>query len=126
MKTDTQIEKQLRRKTNPILIDTILAAKKNKNWQKIASKIATPRKNHIIVNLKEINEIIKKGDYKTILIPGKVLSEGELNKKVKVVALNFSKKARDKLKNAGIDFKIMIDEIKSNPEAKGIKIIGEK
>ena len=93
MKSKSLIEKQLRKKTNPELVETIIAAKKHKNWLKIAGLLSTPRKKHKTMNLKDINEISKEGE--TIIIPGKVLSQGEINKKIKITALSFSQKAKD-------------------------------
>jgi large subunit ribosomal protein L18e len=121
MKTKTLIEKQLRRKTNPELVETIIAAKKAKAWGEIVGLISTPRKRHISINLSEIDKKAKQGDI--IVIPGKVLSQGEISKKIKIVALNFSEKAREKLLKSDSEAISMLKEIKSNPEAKGIKIL---
>ena len=121
MKAKTLIEKQLKRKTNPELVETIIAAKKAKAWGEVAGLISTPRKRHTSINLSEIDKKAKQGDI--IVIPGKVLSQGELSKKIKIVALNFSEKAREKLLKSGSEAISMLKEIKSNPEAKGIKIL---
>ena len=58
-----------------------------------------------------------------IVVPGKVLSMGELDKKIKVVALNASKTAVEKINNAKSTFLTILEEIKLNPDAKGIKIL---
>ena len=59
----------------------------------------------------------------TILVPGKVLSNGELDKKVNVVALKFSAKAQEKIESAGGEC-ISIDEIiETNPKGSNIRII---
>lgn len=121
MKSKTLIEKQLRKKTNPLLVETIIAAKKNKAWNELASMISSSRKNYLENNLNEINEKAKEGE--KIVIPGKVLSQGEINKKIKIIALSFSEKAKDKLKKSGCEVKTILEEIKSNPDAKEIKII---
>jgi large subunit ribosomal protein L18e len=121
MKTKSLIEKQLRRKTNPELVETVIAAKKAKAWREIAGLISSSRKNQTSINLSEINKKTKQGDI--IVIPGKVLSQGELTKKIKIVALGFSEKAKEKLIKSGSEVISMIKEIKSNPNAKGIKIL---
>lgn len=121
MKTKSIIEKQLKRKTNPELVETIISAKKNKAWLEVAGLISTPRKRHSSINLEDIEKVAKEGE--TLVIPGKVLSQGDLNKKVKIVALNFSEKAKEKLLKSGIKSDSILNEIKSNPEAKGIKIL---
>ena len=121
MKTKSKIEKQLQRKTNSILVETIIACKKNKAWLKVAEILSGPRKNRTNINLEGLNKKIK--DEKIIVIPGKVLSQGELDKKIKIVALGFSEKAEEKLKKSGTETLIILEEIKKNPEAKGVKIL---
>ena len=54
--------------------------------------------------------------------PGKVLSNGDLENKVDVVALKFSAKAQEKIENAGGEC-ISIDEIMDkNPKGSNIRI----
>jgi len=121
MKTKSKIEKQLQRKRNLILVETIIACKKNKAWFKVAEILSGPRKNRTNLNLEELNKKVK--DEKTIVVPGKVLSQGELDKKIKIVALDFSEKAKEKLAKAKIETSKILQEIKKNPEAKGVKIL---
>ena len=121
MKTKSKIEKQLQRKTNSKLVETMIACKKNKAWLNVAEILSGPRKNRTALNLEELNEKIK--SEKIILIPGKILSQGELDKKIKVVALNFSEKAKEKLKKSGAETLTILEEVKKNPEAKGVKIL---
>jgi large subunit ribosomal protein L18e len=87
----------------------------------VAGILSGPRRNKICINLEEINKNSKTGE--TIVIPGKVLSQGEIDKKIKVIALNFSEKAKEKLLSAKCETDSILNEIKSNPSAKGIKII---
>ena len=121
MKTKKLIEKQLQRKANPILVETIIAAKKNENWGEVASIISGPRRNRVNANLEEIDREAKDGE--KIVVAGKVLSQGELNKKLRIIALDFSGKAKEKLLKAKIETSNMLDEIKKNPGAKGIRIL---
>ena len=121
MKSKTLIEKQLGKKTNPEVVETAIAAKKAKGWVEVAGLIAAPRKNHSNVNVSKINDEAKDGD--VIVVVGKVLSQGDISKKVKVAALGFSADAKDKLIKSGSKVSSILEEIKSNPEAKGVKII---
>lgn len=123
MKSGTKILRQAERKRNPDLVGTIVAAKKNGAWKEVAEVLSSPRKNMPQMNVEEISG--KTGDEKTVVVPGKVLSSGEINKKIKVVALRFSDGAEEKLKNAGCELATIAEEIKSNPEAKGVKILGK-
>lgn len=121
MKSKIKISKQLERKTNPELVETILAAKKNSAWLEVAGLLSGSRKNRTNFNL---NEITKKAeDSKKVLIPGKVLSQGDMDKKIKVIALSFSERAKEKLKSSGCESITILEEIKSNPEAKDIKVL---
>ena len=124
MKSKTLIGKQLKRKKNVELVKTIIAAKKNNGWIGVAKILSGPRRNRVDINLEEINKKTEEGE--TIVIPGKVLSQGELNKKIKVIALSFSEKAREKLLNFKCEVSNILEEIKKNPEAKGVRIIKEK
>jgi len=121
MKSNTKIEKQMQRKGNPTTVETILVAKKNKNWVEIASILSGPRRKRANLNLEEIDKQVKDGE--KIIIPGKILSSGKVSKKIKLSALNFSEKAIEKLKEHKIEFNYILNEIKSNPDAKGIRIL---
>jgi large subunit ribosomal protein L18e len=124
MKSNTKIKKQLKKKTSPSVVETILEASKNKAWKKIAEVLSGSRRNHININLEEIDKYSKEN--KTLVIPGKVLSQGEVSKKMKIVSLNFSKSAEEKLIKSGCEVKTILQEIKLNPEAKDIEILSKK
>lgn len=121
VKSKTKIDNQAQRKFNPELVETIRLAKKNEKWINIASILSSSRRNKISINLDKINSEVKEGI--TLVIPGKVLSLGEINKKCKIVAFSYSEKAKEKLKKAGCGVLSIREEIKKNPNAKDIKII---
>ncbi len=121
MKSKTKIEKQTLKKRNPEIVETIRAAKKKEKWLKIAGILSGPRRKMPNLNLTEIDKDSKEGD--TVVVPGKVLSQGEINKKIKVVALGFSEKAREKLMKSKSDPTTILEEIKKNPDAKGVKML---
>jgi large subunit ribosomal protein L18e len=121
MKSKSKIEKKLQKKSNSILVDTIIAAKKKEAWNAIADVLSSPRRKRINMNLEDIEKKTKDGEH--VVIPGKVLSQGEINKKIKITAFSFSEKAKEKLLKSKIETSNMLDEIKKNPSAKGIKIL---
>ena len=86
---------------------------------KHARTIAWAWTHHFIpdVYVKETEE----GD--TVVVPGKVLSNGEINKKIRIVALSFSKEAEEKLGKKKCEVVSILEEIKVNPKAEGIKIL---
>ncbi len=121
MITKTQLVKRIYNKQSSEIVETILQCKKNAAWLNVGQIISGSRKNFAETNLDKINKEAKEGEI--IVVPGKVLAQGEINKKIKVVALSFSEAARDKLKDSKSEVITILEEIKKNPSAKGIKII---
>ncbi len=72
--------------------------KKKDVYKKIAEMIETSRRRMISVNLSKIQKLKNVLDDSIVVIPGKVLSVGTLEKNVLVYAYSFSKSAKDKLK----------------------------
>ncbi|MCX6741897.1 MAG: 50S ribosomal protein L18e [Candidatus Pacearchaeota archaeon] len=119
----TKISKAASKKTNKDRIGLILLLKKQKNafWVKIAKYISRPKRKTICVNLDKIN---KYGEPKmTILVPGKILSRGDLTKKLILSSLNVSEQAKIKIKESGSIYMDLKELLQKNPEAKDIKII---
>ena len=117
----TKIKNRLQGKTNPSTMKVITLAKNQKAWLSFAKIVAGPTRNYVSINLEDLNEKVSAGDI--AVIPGKILSLGNLEKKAKLCALSFSKSAIEKLKKAKIEFCLVDEEIKKNPDAKGVKII---
>lgn len=121
VKSKILIEKQIKRKKDRELVETIIAAKKNPNWFKIAEILSSSRRKRINVNLDQLEKNLD--DKKLLIVPGKVLSQGEISKKGKIIAFKFSEKAKEKLIKAGCEISNILDEIKNNPNEKDIKIL---
>ena len=103
------------------IVETIISAKKHKEWLQLARIISGPKRNYLNINLKEIDAKTSEGD--TVIIPGKVLGTGDLSKRIKVCALYFSDSAKDKLTKNKSQMCKIIDEIKKNQKAEGVKIL---
>lgn len=117
----TKFKERMKRKTNNELTETIRLAIKNEGWNRIAQILASSTKNQASINLLKIDKESKVGD--TIIVPGKVLSNGNLSKKIKICALAISEQAKEKLKSSKTEFCPIIEEIKKNPKAEGIKLL---
>ncbi|MFH1290683.1 MAG: 50S ribosomal protein L18e [Nanoarchaeota archaeon] len=117
----TKIKERTRRKTNPILVETLNAANKHKEWHDVAVSLSTPTRRYPDKNLFEIDKQTKAGD--TVVFVGKVLSKGELTKKVRICALSISEEAREKLKPTKSEIVSILEEITKNPKATGVKIL---
>ena len=119
MVSKTKIEKRLKKKTNTRLVRALIKLKKK---NPVVGKILVePVKKSLWVNLKDIEK--KAGGVTKILVPGKILSSGELTKKIKVVAWGASEKAIEKMKKSGVEFVYLSDEIKKNPELKELVVV---
>jgi large subunit ribosomal protein L18e len=121
MISKTKISNRKSRKNNPEIVSTILNSMKNDSWNMIGGKISGPRKNYQSMNLKEINIQSKEGD--TVVVLGKVLGTGNVDKKIRVCALSFSENAKKKLLKFKGEAVYINEEIKKNPKAEGVKFI---
>ena len=94
---------------------------KNGVWKRVALELERPTRQHRVVNLSKIEKYSEDND--VVVVPGKLLSGGELTKKVTIIAYNYSQKTLDKI--SGKANVISIEEaLKKYPNAKNIKIIG--
>jgi large subunit ribosomal protein L18e len=118
MISKTNINKRLQKKTNSELVKTIILVKKN-NHLELAKKLSGPTKKQIKLNLEEIKNLKDK----KIMVPGKILGQGEANKNISISALSFSKQAKEKLEKAGCEINLISEEIEKNPKLGGVKII---
>jgi len=91
-------------------------------WRRVADDLKKPTRQRREVNVYKINQQAQKGE--TILVPGKVLSVGTLDKKVDVAAWNFSEGARKKIQEAKGKTLTISELLKLNPEGKNVRILG--
>lgn len=119
--SNTKLKLRRRRKTNPSVVETIELAKKNEKWRDVAKLVSGSTRKFTSINLFEIDEKTKAGD--TVAIVGKVLSKGDLTKKIVVCGLSISEAAREKLKETKSEFVFLMDEIKKNPKMEGVKLL---
>lgn len=108
--------------TNPRLKKTIQELEKEKGlWRKVGKELDRPNRIRAEVNLFKLNKETEEGD--VVIVPGKVLGYGELNHSIKIGALSYSGKAREKIEESGSKA-LKIEEIKEEDPAKEkIKVI---
>ncbi len=115
-------------KTNPQLITLINELKKTAKekeapiWKDIALRLEKPLRNWAEVNLEKIDKHVNEKE--TAVVPGKVLSTGNLNKKISIAAWSFSEKTREKIKKSGGKTLTIKELLEKNPEGKNIRIMG--
>ncbi|RME55302.1 50S ribosomal protein L18e [Candidatus Woesearchaeota archaeon] len=104
------------------LINELNKAGKNaKIWKRVAEDLAKPTRQRRIVNLERIERFAK--DNETVVVPGKVLANGELTKKVTVAAWTFSEAAKRKINAKGKTLTIR-QLVKENPKGSKVRILG--
>lgn len=114
-------------KTNPNLMELITSLKKKSQkekvpiWKDVARRLERPTRSKAQVNLSKISR--NSSEDETILIPGKVLGSGNLDHKVQVVALGFSKMAQKKIEEAGGECLDIVTAAERNPKGSKIRII---
>jgi large subunit ribosomal protein L18e len=97
-----------------------LAKTKRSIWRKISKKLSGPKKNRIKANLKRINNKTNEND--VIVIPGKVLGVGNLDHKLTIACLNYSKSAGEKIRKSGSRLLTIRELLEENPEGTNIKV----
>ena len=104
---------------NRVLIRDLRKTKR-RIWRQISKKLSGPKRNRVETNLYRINQKTKKDD--TIVIPGKVLANGELNHKITIACLKCSKPAKKKIESSGSKLLTIEELLEQNPKGTNIKI----
>jgi len=87
----------------------------------IAKKLETSTRKRPEVNLSKLNRICKENE--TVIIPGKVLSTGNLKKSLTVSAASFSMSAVEKIQKAGGKAISIRELIQNNPKGTNVRIV---
>ncbi|VVB52558.1 50S ribosomal protein L18e [uncultured archaeon] len=111
---------------NPARLDVIQQLKKASKedsaiWERVAKELSRSRRQRREVNIHKINRFTQDGDI--IVVPGKVLGDGDIDHSVIVAAFQFTEGAKIKIESAGGSHKSILDIAKENPSGTNIKII---
>ncbi|MGM0591559.1 MAG: 50S ribosomal protein L18e [Halobacteriota archaeon] len=113
-------------KTNPRLTSLIAELKSVSRdsganvWQDVADRLEKPRRTHAEVNLGRIERYAEEDE--TVVVPGKVLGSGVLQKNVTVAAVDFSATARKKIEQVGTA--AALEQIaEQDPEGSNVRVI---
>jgi large subunit ribosomal protein L18e len=113
-------------KTNPRLSSLIAELKSvSRNgggdvWSDVADRLEKPRRTHAEVNLGRIERYANEDE--TVIVPGKVLGSGVLQKEVTVAAVDFSSTAETKIDQVGETLKLE-QAIEQNPDGSNVRVI---
>lgn len=83
-------------------------------WDDVNFLISKPRRSRVSINLNKLDKLAKEGEF--VVVPGKVLSFGNISHKFKIAAVEYSQTAANKLKESGCEI-VHIDQMfkKENP-----------
>ncbi len=115
-------------KTNPNLVGLISklkeASRVNKApvWRDIALRLEGPSSNWAEVNISRVDRFASENE--TIVVPGKLLGSGEIDKKVTVAAYRFSGQAKEKIVKAGGTDLSIEELLAKNPKGSKVRLMG--
>lgn len=113
--------------TNPYTQQTIkflleqFRKQKAKIWKYVAEELQKPRRKKVEVNLLKIEKYCNPNDW--VIVPGVVLGDGKLTKKVNIAALRFSASAKNKIEKAGGKCLSIEELAKLKPKGSNVKVI---
>lgn len=105
-------------------IDTLLRVSRESNfsmWRDIARRLSGGKQRYASINVGKLNDISKEGEI--LIVPGSVLGEGKLTKKVVIAGLRASRTALDKISSSGSTFKKLKDLASENPKPSNARIM---
>ncbi len=105
-----------------LLVQLELPARESRFWKRIVQELNKPSRQRRVVNVYKIDRYAQDGEM--IVVPGKVLSLGELHKKVDVAAVNFSAGAKEKITRAQGRALSIQELLQENPPGKKVRILG--
>ena len=91
-------------------------------WRSITEELEGPRRIRREVNVSKISRYGDEG--KVIIIPGKVLGAGKIEKSLTVAALSFSRQAKRKIEEAGGKCLMIEEVLESDLKGDNIQLIG--
>lgn len=91
-------------------------------WRRLYEELQASRRNRRTVNIGELQQYHARGH--VLVVPGKVLSEGIVEDKLKVAAYSFSSQAREKIQAKGGQCLSIEELIEENPTGTKVRIIG--
>ncbi|CCQ34391.1 50S ribosomal protein L18e [Halorhabdus tiamatea SARL4B] len=89
-------------------------------WSDVAERLEKPRRTHAEVNLGRIERYAQEDE--TVVVPGKVLGSGVLQKDVTVAAVDFSSTAERKIDQVGETLNVE-QALEDNPDGSNVRVI---
>jgi large subunit ribosomal protein L18e len=114
-------------KTNPSILKLVNELKKTSNenkapiWKYAAELLEKPDSRQAEVNVAKLEKYAKPNTY--VLVPGKLLGDGELAKPLSVTAFRYSGSAKKKIIDAGGKIVSLTELLESNPKGTGVLVL---
>lgn len=90
-------------------------------WRAVAARLERARHQVPPMNVGQLERLAAAGE--TVVVPGKVLSDGPLSKAITVGAFGFSPAARAKIAAAGGSAVPLSSVVKSHPDGTGVRLL---
>jgi large subunit ribosomal protein L18e len=90
-------------------------------WSDVAEKLRASRRSKVVLNVVDLERNAAAGE--TIIVPGAVLSNGELTKAVHVAAWKFSPAAAEKIRKAKGSTMTIGELLEKNKEGSKVRIM---
>ncbi len=113
-------------KTNPRITDLIAELKSVARdsdadiWTDLVGRLDRPRSSYAEVNLGRIERYAREDE--TVVVPGKVLGSGTLQKEVTVAAVDFSSTAETKIERVGEAWRLE-ELLERHPDGANLRVI---
>jgi len=115
------------RKSNPRLLELIERLKRHSYenkapiWKDTAIRLSKPRRSWAEVNISRISRYAKKDE--VILVPGRLLGSGNIDKSVTVASFHSSETARRKITDSGGVILTIEELMNKNPKGSRVRIM---
>lgn len=90
-----------------------------KFWNDLANRVSKPTRQNVTISIGKLDGLAKVNKGKVLVVPGKILSDGELTEKVTIVGVTVSDKAAEKISEKG-EFILLRDFIEKGDASKTI------
>ena len=90
-------------------------------WRDVAGRLEKPRRTHAEVNLSRIERYATEDEM--VVVPGKVLGSGVLQKSVTIAAVDFSSSAETKIEHANGEALRLEQAIEQHPDGTNVRVI---
>ncbi len=116
-----------RSKQNPELVRLVAelrrAARAHKApvWGSVADRLEGARHRVVPINVGQLERLTEAGE--TVAVPGKLLADGTLSKRLTIGALGYSEEARAKVHGAGGSALTLAALVKARPDGSGVRLL---